>query len=218
MSFNCSVSIIISIENFFRRQSQKEYNVDIFSETDVLIGGIISNSYTQRYFWPSSIYNSDDLTWCVRRVKPLSLWLKMRYVATKATWIFCCSTVSIISIVILCLMTFKRDRFGYMNYEFIYSPQGIAYLVSTNRLITWQNRMPSSNNTIHKIPYGILLAVCILVTIAWNFFLIKTIASTIPDFQARTVNDIIERNFCLSGDTFSNVTVWKHSEVRMLIC
>lgn len=190
----------------------------IFSETDFLIGGIISNVITQRYFWPSSIYHSDDVTWCVPRIEPLPLWLKIRYVATKTAWIFCYSVVSIISIVILCLMTFNRDRFGYMNYEFVFAPRGITHPdepVSTNRQTAWQNRTPPSNNSILKILCGIVLTVCVLLTIAWNFFLIKTITRTLPDFQARSVDDMIERNFRLSGDIFSNVTVWQHTKVRI---
>lgn len=173
----------------------------------------MSNNYTQRFFWPSSIYYSDDLTWCVHRVEPLSLLFKIRYVATKATWICCYVAVSTISVIVMFIMNLKKDQFGIMNTA--YAPQGIIRPVSANHQNNLQTRIRSPNNySILKIPYGILLAVCILLTIAWNFFLIKTIAQTFPDYQARSVDDIIERNFRLSGDVFSKAYVWKDSKVN----
>lgn len=102
----------------------------------------------------------------------------------------------------------------YNAFTYVYTPQGIAHPVSTNRQITSQNGIRPPNNSILKIPYGILLVVCILLTIAWNFFLIKTIARTFPDYQARAIDDMIERNFRLSGDVFSQASVWKYSKVK----
>lgn len=183
------------------------------SETDFLIGGLNSNNYTQQYFVPSLSYYDDELTWCVRREQPLSLRLQIWYVATKVTWILCYSIVSIISILMLVLMRLKRDKYGYMCYEFDCTALGLTYPVS-NELP--QNRLFPANASIIKIPNSCLSFVCILITVAWNMLLIKMIAWPAPGYQVRTSVELNQYNFHLVGGPFANVSVWKNTKVNLI--
>ncbi|XP_031623072.1 uncharacterized protein LOC116340623 [Contarinia nasturtii] len=170
-------------------------------ETDCLVGGLYSNNYTQRYFLPSMQYDEDDLTWCVKRMEPLSFWPQVRYAATKTIWILCYTAVFTISIVLIFLMKFHRDQFGYMSFKFDYQSQEIALPAATNRFFR-------QNDKFFKILYNFLWIFCVLTMSAvWNLTLIKLITSPSSKYQIRTVAEMIENNYNLIGSPFSNVSV-----------
>lgn len=193
--------------------SEKKYCSDInfdFSEADFLVGGLHSNNYTQRYFLPSMPYDEDDLTWCVQRMEPHSFWLQVWYVSTKTIWILCYMTAFIISIVILLLMSFRRDQFGYLNFDL--KLQDIPLPVMPN---FFPNTLYRRSETILKMPRSFLCIFCIVMTsVVWNFTLIKIITSSNRSHQVQSVNEIIEHNYRLIGGSFANLSVSENAKVK----
>lgn len=180
-----------------------------------MIGGLFSNNYTGNFFRQSAEYLTDDLTWCVSRVESLPFWLKIRFMTTKIAWILCYLIVIVISIVLLCLFKSKEDRFGYMNYEFNRNrTHQRVEIPSISSQIILHNSIWTVNINRLNISNAFLLIACILITIAWNFVLVKTIAWPTPVYQVRTIDEMIERYFRLTGGPFANVSTWKHSKVK----
>lgn len=181
------------------------------SKTDFLIGGLGNNKYTQRYFSSSWVYYADDLTWCVNRVEPSSFWFQMRHVATKLIYLLLFILVGIGCAVILCCMRFETDKFGYMKYNF----SNVERKVIQPFIEITESQLFVSNNSIPRILFAILMTTGILVTCVWNCLLLKIITLQLPGYQIRTIHDLIEHNFRLTGGPFSNVSVWEESNVNV---
>ena len=101
---------------------------------------------------------------------------------------------------------------GYMNYEFVCTAQEITRSMSID---VPQNRTFRWNCSIIEMSRGwLVLAVCALITVAWNVLLIKMIAWPVPGHQIRTSDELNEYNFHAVGGPFSNDSIWKNSKVN----
>lgn len=161
-----------------------------------------------KYFSSSLIYYDDDLTWCVNRVEPLSFPSKLWYVATKLAWIMSFLLVCVNSVAILFLLRLVNDKNGFLKYDLDFLSQN-----SPSPRISG-NGMRGRNSTTRNVSVVVVSAVFLVLSVAWNFMILKVIFQPIPGYQIQTVNELIAHGFRLSGGTFANMSIWENAQVN----
>lgn len=165
------------------------------------------------YFSSSLIYYDDDLTWCVKRVEPLSFLYKLWYVATKLAWILCFLVITLKSVAVFLLLKLVKDKYGYMKFDLNISTQHITCSSSMEML---KNRGISRNHgIIWKLFITLISIVVLVISVTWSFMILKAIFQPIPEYQIQTIDELIDHNVRLTGiGAFSNESVWENSRVN----
>lgn len=184
------------------------------SKTDFLLGGFSNNQYLDKYFSSSLVYYDDDLTWCVNRVESISFSTKLRHVAMKLALILSLLVVCVNSMAVLFVLRLVKDKYGYMKFDLNVFTQHAACSTSTripkNENVGIFGRASTSRNVLI-----IMISMVIgMMSVAWNFMILKAIVQPIPGYQIQTVDELISHNFRLSGGVLSNVSVWENSQVN----
>lgn len=186
----------------------------IFSiKSDFLLGGISSNQNMDNYFSSSLIYYDDDLTWCVKRVEPLSFLYKLWYVATKLAWILCFLVITLKSVAVFFLLKLVKDKYGYLKLDLNISTQ---HTTCSSAMEMLKNRDISRNHgIIWKLFITLISIVILVISVAWSFLILKAIFQPIPEYQIQTIDELITHNVRLTGiGAFSNDSVWESSRVN----
>lgn len=162
-----------------------------------------------KFFTSSVIYFDHDLTWCVNRIEPLSFSSKTWYVATKLTWILSLLIVSVGSVAALFLLKLVKDKYSYLKFDFNVLTRQNPCSFSTGGIGTF-GRVGRNK----KVWISLSIVIILMISIAWNFIILKVILQPIPGYQIQTIDELIAHDFRLAGGPFSNVTIWENSKVN----
>lgn len=91
-------------------------NFQYSRKADLLIAGIDDSlmlSFTKK-LWISRTYMSDDMTWCVAKVKPCPLWSNIFQIFTFITWIAVLTTIFTIAVIIKYFLRIDKRSENYM--------------------------------------------------------------------------------------------------------
>lgn len=171
-----------------------------------------------KFFTSSVIYYDDDLTWCVNRIEPLSFSSKSWYVATKLTWLLSLLIVCAGSVAALFLLKLVKDKYGYLKFDINVLTRQNLYTFSTevddSRGIGTFARVGRNK----KVWISLSIVIISIISIGWNFMILKIVLQPIPGYQIQTIDELIAHDFRLAGGPFSNVSIWENSKVNYWNC
>lgn len=150
---------------------------------------------TLRVFAMSTAYMQNDRTWCVSLAKPMPLWLNMWHIASEPIWCLAFVTVYLEGLILYMFMRYERGHPGFMKKDFHYCLLMMAMIAFTG--MPHMKYHPKSKRLSLFIAF--ILISGILISIAWNCFLVKVITSPNHNEQISTVAEILERKFRLIG-------------------
>lgn len=120
----------------------------------------------------------------------------------KILWSIAFLIVFSISFAILFLMGFDKSGFGYMKYDFTQFPQKMKI-----------HDKHENKNVVFKVCLWTSLIASICISIIWNMFLIKAIYRPIPDYQVRTIDDLVRNNYHLVGGALAKNIIQQSHKV-----
>lgn len=168
---------------------------------DMLIGGMESTTRgltRPRLFASSTVYMRNERTWCVSRAKPIPVWLNLWRIATNVVWWLAISTIYLEGLVLYWFMRYERCHVGLAQKDFHYCVLTMAMPVFCGMSMTYRPRSKRM-----KAFIVLMLITGILISTAWNAFLIKVLTSPSYYTQISTVLELIENDFNLIGTVFT---------------
>lgn len=150
---------------------------------------------TLRVFSMTTAYMQNDRTWCVSLAKPMPLWLNMWHIASEPIWCLAFVTVYLEGLILYMFMRYERGHPGFMKKDFHYCLLLMSMIAFTG--MPHMKYHPKSKRL--RLFIAFILMSGILISIAWNCFLVKVITSPNHNEQISTVSEILERNFRLIG-------------------
>lgn len=165
------------------------------SSADIILLGRTITQDTYRVFATTTAYMQNDRTWCVSLAKPIPVWLNLWMIASEPIWCLALVTVYLEGFVVFLLMRYEHGHAGFMKKDFHYCLLMMAASSFTG--MPHMTYRPKSKHLGFFI--CVMLMTGILISIAWNCFLIKVL--TQPKFteQISTISGIIEKDFRLIG-------------------
>lgn len=137
----------------------------------------------------------NEQTWCVSRAKPIPVWLNMWQIASEPIWCLAFVTVYSEGLILYLLMRYERGHAGFMKKDFHYCVLMMATSAFTGMPhITYR---PKSKRL--SLFIGLTLTTGILISTAWNCFLVKVLTRPTYKTQVTTVKELIENDFRLVG-------------------
>lgn len=137
----------------------------------------------------------NERTWCVSRAKPIPVWLNMWRITTKPIWCMALVTIYLEGLVLYLLMQYERGHTGYMKKDYHYCVLMMAMSAFAGMPhITYR---PKSKRM--SLFFGLMLITGILISTAWNCFLIKVLTSPIYNAQISTISELMEHDYRLVG-------------------
>lgn len=162
------------------------------SSADILIGGIPVHSFPN--YTASMPYVQSELTWCVSRAKPIPVWLNLWQIASRTIWCLAVVTVFLEGSVLYLLMRFEHGHAELVKKDFHYCVLLMASVFTGMSHFTYRSKSKQLNSFI-----CLMLMTGILISTAWNCFLIKVLTSPAYYKQISTVEELIENDFHLIG-------------------
>lgn len=156
------------------------------------------------YFSTSISYYNDDLTWCISRAKPFPVWLNMWRVGSLICWILGFLIVYLNGTVVFFLLKYEKDHQGFMKKDLHYTILQMALPTFTG---TAQNMSYRPKSIILMIYIGIMLSTGILISIAWNCFLVKALSHPFQGTQINTISQIINDDFRFVGEQLAHTKI-----------
>lgn len=163
------------------------------------MGGLINNLKIQAYFASTIGYYSDDITWCISRVKPIPLWLNMWQVVDKISW---------------CLAFLSGYLNGFALYFVIrhdtnpvWLRKDLHYTIICMALPAFigfaQNVQYHPKRNIIRFFIGFVLLQGVVISSLWNGFLVKRITHPMMGIQTVSIKQLISDDFRLVGNLFA---------------
>lgn len=137
----------------------------------------------------------NDRTWCVGLAKPIPVWTNLGRIATPLSWWLAVATVYLEGVVLYWIIKHETGQAGFMRKDFHYCVfmMAMSYFTGMSN-VTYK---PRSNRM--KLVIGLMMTTGILISTAWNAFLIKVLTNPIYKPQVSTIAEIIEKDFDLIG-------------------
>lgn len=150
---------------------------------------------TYRVFATTSAYMQNDRTWCVSLAKPIPVWLNMWQIASEPIWCLAFITVYLEGLILYLLMRYERGHAGYMKKDFHYCVLMIATVAFSG--MPHMTYHPKSKRM--SLFVGLILMTGILISTAWNCFLVKVLTSPKYNAQVSIVAELVEKDFHFVG-------------------
>lgn len=158
-----------------------------------MIGGFRNTRH--RLFATSISYMQDERTWCVSRARPIPVWLNMWRITTSTIWGLALVTIYLEGIILYLLMKYERGHPGFMKKDYHYC----VLMMATSALTGMPHITYHPKSKRMSLFIGLMIITGILISTAWNCFLIKVL--TRPKYRAQiyTIAELIENDFHLVG-------------------
>lgn len=185
------------------------YSFD-FSETDILIGGLIPNLYAMGILSISRPYYQDDLTWCVQKSKNYPMIINLLSAATPECWFLMIFGVGGISALIMYFMIqFDLNYEMRNNHNLVH----MIVLVALPALIGINQRFHPKFMPL-RIFYGFLILIMVfawqsIFLLGWRFF---SVPAQRP--QTSTVDELIDYDFRLAGSVDAFAFISQENRVK----
>lgn len=160
----------------------------------MLLGRTITQD-TYRVFAATTAYMHNDRTWCVSLAKPIPVWMNLWRIASEAIWCLAFVTVYLEGVILYMLMRYERGHAGFMKKDFHYCVLMMAMSAFTGT--PHMTYRPKSKRL--SLFIGLILMTGILISIAWNCFLVKVLTQPKYNAQISTISEIMEKDFHLIG-------------------
>lgn len=137
----------------------------------------------------------NDRTWCVSLAKPIPVWLHMWQITTWFIWCLALLAIYLEGLILYLLMMYERGHAGFMmkDYHYCVLMMATSYFAGT----TNSTYRPKSKRM--SLFIGLMLITGILISTAWNCFLIKMLTHPIYNDQVSTISEMIKNDFHLTG-------------------
>lgn len=178
------------------------------SQIDILIGGLDANLFTNRYFVAGHSYYQDSLTWCVQTRKPIPVWQSVYHLCTDPL-VYCIAILAAVSIVFSAYFFQQFEPWRSWDWNRI-TFNGISMYFGVP--------IASYNATTygHRILFTSALFSAIILTITVSSYLTMLATKSILNSQRKSVLEIVDENFNLTGDQFSFNKISQQNTVNAL--
>lgn len=160
----------------------------IFSEADILIGGLDRDQRVQKLLWITIPYIQDDQTWCVAKAKPQDVWRNIFGLYTISTWLALIASIIFIGVVIHLFLSWDQ------RVEHIVWTLMLGLASTIGQYVCYEpNRLSVRILLIFMFMYGMVMST------SFNSFLIGIL--TRPRFKAQidSMEDAIEAKMNFTG-------------------
>lgn len=156
----------------------------------------------------------DERTWCVSRAKPIPVWLNVWQITTKPIWCLALAAIYFEGLILYLLMKHGQKHAKSMKNELHYC----VLIVAMPAFIGMPHTTYHPKSRRVRLFIALILISGILISTAWNCFLIKVLTRPIYGAQIVSVAELIENDYDLVG-SFSgkNLMLLQPSKVNFVV-
>lgn len=154
-----------------------------------MIGGIDENPSMRRRLTSSIMYYQDDLTWCVAKSKPKSVWKNLFNLFTLQIWFAVFTIILIFSLLIFIMSRIERKQNNYFW----------AILVTVSTTVSISSNYYKPNYSSIRSIYMFIMIYGIYLNILIQGLLISVLTTPQSEIQIDSIRHAIDMNFEFAG-------------------
>lgn len=167
---------------------------------DLFIGGFTRNTDTAKTWSFSISYHQDDLTWCIQRVPPISVWQNIWYIAKPYMWVLIISIGCINAVLLYLLMPYDKEYFKRTKRDLPY----ILLYISLPATIGLSTNYHPRHQLIRVFHFFFLIFGFVGVNLS-TAYLIKYLTNPIPGTQKQTIAEISNYQWVGTNESLLNL-------------